>query len=126
MKHGIQYVVLRAMNPANKLITHLQYVIMAADCDGGGDGVRGGVRVQPLLQQAVHHLLHHHLHRPAGGGVRGELQEELLHPVQSHRLPGHSTDMQVSSGAQTWKKDVYRRVGKGRRCCLGDRIDSIP
>ena len=24
------------------------------------------------------------------------------------------------------KKDKYRREGKGRHCCLGDRIDSIP
>ena len=23
-------------------------------------------------------------------------------------------------------KDLYRRKGKGRRCCLGDRIYSIP
>ena len=25
-----------------------------------------------------------------------------------------------------YKKDKYRREGKGRLCCLGDRIDSIP
>ena len=29
-------------------------------------------------------------------------------------------------GLVTLKKDLYRREGKGRRCCLGDRIDSIP
>ena len=27
---------------------------------------------------------------------------------------------------QPWKKDLYRREGKGRRCCLEDRIYSIP
>ena len=26
----------------------------------------------------------------------------------------------------TQKRDLYRRVGKGRRCCLGDRIASTP
>ena len=33
----------------------------------------------------------------------------------------------LTIGLQTERyKDLYRREGKGRRCCLGERIDSIP
>ena len=30
------------------------------------------------------------------------------------------------SQVQSYYKDKYRREGKGRRCCSGNRIDSIP
>ena len=32
----------------------------------------------------------------------------------------------INSYDLSMKTDLYRREGKGRRCCLGDRIDSIP
>ena len=40
-----------------------------------------GDRVQPQLRQAVPHHLRHQLRGAAGGGVRGELPEDLLHPL---------------------------------------------
>ena len=84
-----------------------QFPNFCSDCDGGGDGVRRGVRVQPLVQQAVHDVLQHHLHRPAGAGVRGELQEELLHPVQPHRLPGQGANLQVSTWLHAWLSQPF-------------------
>ena len=30
------------------------------------------------------------------------------------------------TGSVAKKKDLYRIKGKGRRCCLGDKVDLIP
>merc|ERR1712055_643234 len=66
--------------------------------DGGGDGVRRRGAVRPLLRQEVPHHLHHQLRVSAGGGLRGELQEELLHRVRADRLQRDCHRLQDSSG----------------------------
>ena len=51
--------------------------------DDRGDPVRRADRVPPQLPPAVPHHLLHRLRAPAGGGVRRELRQELLHRVQA-------------------------------------------
>ena len=40
--------------------------------------------------------------------------------------PAGYSSPSMSGRGGAYKKDKYRRKGKCRRCCLGDRIDSIP
>ena len=53
--------------------------------------VSGAVR--PFLRPSMPHLLHDDLLRAAGGGVRRELQEELLHRVLQDRRPSRGPDL---------------------------------
>ena len=45
-----------------------------------------------------------------------------------YNLVSLSNFLNVSDPYKDWslKKDLYRREGKGRRCCLGDIIYSVP
>ena len=54
------------------------------------------------------------------GGVSGPEAHAARQAVRADRQP------QKRSHFYPYKKDKYRRKGKGRRCCLGVRIYSIP
>ena len=46
--------------------------------------------------------------------------------AKCYALFPRGTASDVNLGSTQWKKDLYRREGKGRRCFLGDRIASNP
>ena len=54
------------------------------------------------------------------------LRSSSLTDSKSSSMLGGITAGRRGDSCHTYKKDLYRSEGKGRRCCLGDRMNSIP
>ena len=58
-----------------------------------------------------------------GQGTLGRVK--VAHPEVTYMNCAATTSWPVKT-YKAQKKDLHRRQGKGRRCCLGDNISSIP
>ena len=83
---------------------------MILDLDPDPPSLPGAVR--PLLRPSVPHFLHNDLLGPAGGGVRRELQEELLHRVLQDRRPGRGPDLRRAP-----RQGLRRPRARGLQVC---------